>query len=58
MFSRIIWGLVILSDFIFNFSKIYTEGLRWINLFVLLMGFAFIVWGILGFRRKIKQVKN
>lgn len=58
MFSRIIWGLIILSGFIFNFSKIYAQGFRWINLIVLLMGLAFIVWGILGFRREIKQIQN
>ena len=58
LFSRIIWGLVIVSGFIFNFSKIYAQGFRWINLIVLLIGLAFIVWGVFGFRREIKQVQN
>ncbi len=58
MFSRIIWGLFILSGFIFNFSKIYALGFRWINLFVAVLGISFIVWGILGFCREIKRVEN
>lgn len=58
LFSRIIWGLFILSGFIFNFSEIYALGFRWISLIILALGLAFIVWGILGFRREIKQVQN
>ena len=57
MFSRIIWGLVILSGLIFNFSKIYALGFRWINVFVSALGIAFIVLGIIGFRRDIKRVR-
>ena len=58
MFSRIIWGLFILSGFIFNFSKIYAFGFQWVNVIVLLFGIGFIVWGIIAFRREIKQVQN
>jgi hypothetical protein len=58
MASRIIWGLVILSGFIFNFQEVIALGFNWLSVFVLVLGVSFIVWGILGFRREIKQVKN
>ena len=58
MFSRIIWGLVILSGFIFNFQKVVELGFNWLSAFVLILGIAFIVWGIFGFRREIKQVES
>ena len=58
MFSRIIWGLVILSGFIFNFQKVAALGFNWLSVFVLVLGLSFIVWGILGFRRELKQVQN
>ncbi len=58
MFSRIIWGLVILSSFIFNFQKIVALGFNWLSVFVLVLGISFIVWGILGFRREIKQAET
>lgn len=58
MSSRIIWGLVLLSGFIFNFPKIYALGFRWITLVILVLGLAFIIWGILGFRKEIKQIQD
>lgn len=58
MFSRIIWGLFILSGFIFNFQKVAAFEFNWLSVFVLVLGLSFIVWGILGFRREIKQVQN
>lgn len=58
MFSQIIWGLVILSGFIFNFQKVVELGFNWLSAFVLILGIAFIVWGIFGFRREIKQVES
>lgn len=58
MFSRIIWGLVILAGFIFNFQKVVALGFDWLSAFVLVLGIAFNVWGIFGFRREIKQVEN
>lgn len=58
MFSRIIWGLVILSGFVFNFQKVVALGFNWSSVFILVLGISFIVWGIFGFRREIKQVEN
>ena len=58
IFSRIIWGLVILSGSIFNFQKVVDLGFNWLSAFVLVLGIAFIVWGIFGFRREIKQVES
>ena len=58
MFSRIIWGLVILSGFIFNFQKVIALGFNWLSVFVFVVGLSFIIWGILGFRREIKEVQN
>ncbi len=58
MFSRIIWGLVILSGFIFNFQKVVELGFNWLSAFVLVLGISFNVWGIFGFRREIKQMEN
>ena len=57
MFSRIIWGLFILSSLFFNFQKIAALGFNWVSVFVLVLGISFIVWGILGFRREMKQVE-
>ena len=57
MFSRIIWGLFILSGFIFNFQKVVALGFNWLSVFVLVLGTSFIVWGILGFRREMKQAE-
>lgn len=56
MFSRIIWGLMILSGVIFNFQKVVDRGFDWLSAFVLVLGIAFIVWGIYGFRREMKQL--
>jgi len=58
MFSRIIWGLFILSSFIFNFQKVIALGFNWLSVFVLVLGISFIVWGIFGFRREMKQVET
>jgi hypothetical protein len=58
MFGRIIWGLVILSGFIFNFQKVAALGFNWLSILVLILGISFIVWGIWGFRREITQVQN
>ena len=58
MFSRIIWGLVILSGFIFNFQKNIAVGFNWVSVFVLVLGSSFIIWGIFGFRREIKKIQN
>lgn len=58
MFSRIIWGLVILSGFIFNFQKVIALGFNWLSVFVFVLGISFIVWGILGFRREIREVRS
>lgn len=58
MFSRIIWGvLIVLSGFIFNFQTVASFGFSWWSFVVLVLGISFIVWGILGFRREIKQVE-
>ncbi len=58
MFSRIIWGLVILSGFIFNFQKNIAVGFNWVSVFVFVLGSSFIIWGIFGFRREIKKIQN
>ena len=58
MFSRIIWGLVILSGFIFNFQKNIAVGFNWVSVFVLVLGSSFIIWGIFDFRREIKKFQN
>ncbi len=58
MFSRIIWGLVIFSGFIFRFRQIAELGLNWLSVFVLIVGLSFITWGIIGFRRESKQFEN
>jgi len=58
MFSRIVWGLFILSGFIFNFQKIVAPGFNWAGVFAAVLGILFIVWGVLGFRRQIKQIEN
>lgn len=55
--SRVIWGLFILSGFIFNFREIIAQGFIWATTFVFALGILFIVWGILGFRREIKRVR-
>ncbi len=58
MFSRIIWGLVILSGFIFNFQKVVALGFNWLSFLILVLGISLIVWGILSFRREIIQVQK
>lgn len=58
MASRIIWGLVVLSGFIFNFQKVIALGFNWLSVLALVLGISFIVGGILVFRREIKQVEN
>lgn len=57
MFSRIIWGLVILSGFIFNFQKVISIGFNWLSGFIVILGILFIIWGTFGFRREIKEVE-
>ena len=58
LFSRLIWGLFLLSGFIINFRKVVELGLNWVTVFVLVLGLAFIVWGIFGFRFEIKKVRE
>jgi hypothetical protein len=58
MSSRIIWGLVILSGFIFNFQKMAALGVNWASGFVLALGLSFIVWGFLSFRRESRQFEK
>jgi hypothetical protein len=58
LFSRIIWGLFILSGFIFNFQNVVAMGFNWLRVVVLAFGISFIVWGILGFRREIEMFEN
>src|SRR5215204_3464128 len=58
LFSRLIWGLFLLSGFIINFRKLVELGLNWVTVFVLVLGLAFIVWGIFGFRFEIKKVRE
>lgn len=58
MFSRIIWGLVILSSFLFNFSGIYSQEFRWSTVIVFALGAGFIFWGISGFRRGKKKLHS
>ena len=56
--SRVIWGLFILSGFIFNFREVIALGFDWTTVFVLVLGVSFIVWGILGFRREIRKANE
>lgn len=54
--SRLIWGLFLLSGFIFNFQEIVALGFNWTTVFVFVFGIVFIVWGILGFRWESKRL--
>lgn len=56
--SRIIWGLFILSGFIFNFQEVIALGFNWTTVFVAVLGVSFITWGIIGFRWEIKKVSE
>jgi len=56
--SRVMWGLFILSGFIFNFQEVIALGFDWTTIFVSVLGVSFVVWGILGFRREIKKVSE
>jgi hypothetical protein len=58
MLSRILWGLFVLSGFIFNFQKVVELGFNWTSFFVAALGISFIVWGILGFRRDVKRFEK
>lgn len=58
LISRLIWGLFLLSGFIINFQKVVAVGFNWFSVFVLVLGFSFIVWGILGFRIEMKNANK
>lgn len=57
-FSRIIWGLFLLSGFIINPQKIIALGFNWLTVFVSMVGIAFIIWGILAFRSDLKKLSE
>jgi hypothetical protein len=56
--SRLIWGLFLISGFFINFWKIVETGFNPLRVFILILGLAFIVWGILGFRLEIKKIRE
>jgi hypothetical protein len=58
LISRIIWGLFLLSGFVFNFQKVVAAGFNLPAVFVLVLGVSFIIWGILGFRSEIRKLSE
>jgi hypothetical protein len=54
--GRVLWGLFLVSGFIFNLRKTVAPGFDRLTVSVLVVGLAFIVWGIVGFRLQIKNL--
>ncbi len=57
LFSRILWGVILLSLFAFNL-QIAISQFEWITVFIVLLGALSIIWGIFGFRREINKLKE
>jgi predicted neutral ceramidase superfamily lipid hydrolase len=58
LFSRVIWGLFLLSGFILNFQKVVALEFNLFTVLVLILSVSFIAWGISGFRREIKKLSE
>lgn len=57
LISRIIWGGLFLSRAAYDYRQILADGFNWLTGTVTVLGIAFILWGISGFRSEMKRLK-
>ena len=58
LFSRVGWGIFLLSGFIVNFREAVAPGFNWLTIFLFVLGVSFIVGGILGFRLELRNLSE